>query len=77
MAKPEAGVLLQGIEKAQSFDTDKVAQALETMKGVDTICGRGRMAGKDFFGIDHVVRRPIAISGIRNGKVTCEFSGKD
>ncbi|MGD0919166.1 MAG: ABC transporter substrate-binding protein [Thermodesulfobacteriota bacterium] len=70
-------VLAQGIEKAQSFDTDKVAQALESMKNIDTVCGRGRMAGKDFFGINHVVRRPIAISGIMNNKVFCEFSNRD
>ena len=72
-----AYVLAQGIEKAQSLDTDKVAQALEGMKSVDTVHGRGRMAGEDFFGVKHVVRRPIALSGIVDGKVFCEFSGKD
>jgi len=70
-------VLLQSIEKAQSFDTDKVAQTLENLKTLDTIYGRGRIAGQDFFGINHVVRRPIAISGIMNGKVVCEFSNRD
>ncbi|HUJ69035.1 MAG TPA: ABC transporter substrate-binding protein [Syntrophorhabdales bacterium] len=70
-------VLVQGIEKAQSLDTDKVARALEGMKSVDTVYGRGRMAGEDFYGIKHVVRRPIALSGIVDGKVFCEFSGKD
>jgi ABC-type branched-subunit amino acid transport system substrate-binding protein len=70
-------VLVQGIEKAQSLDTDKVAQALEGMKSIDTVYGRGRMAGEDFFGVKHVVRRPIALSGIVDGKVFCEFSGKD
>jgi branched-chain amino acid transport system substrate-binding protein len=72
-----AYVLLQGIEKAQSLDTDKVARALENMKSVDTVYGPGRMAGEDFFGVKHVVRRPIAVSGIVNGKVFCDFSGKD
>jgi len=70
-------VLVQGIEKAQSLDTDKVARALEDMKSVDTVYGRGRMAGEDFYGVKHVVRRPIALSGIVGGKVFCEFSGKD
>ena len=70
-------VLAQGIEKAQSLDTDKVAQALEGMTSIDTVYGRGRMAGEDFFGVKHVVRRPIALSGIVDGKVFCEFSGKD
>ncbi|MGA2108812.1 MAG: ABC transporter substrate-binding protein [Syntrophorhabdales bacterium] len=72
-----AYVLVQGIEKAQSLDTDKVARALESMNSIDTVYGRGRMAGEDFFGVKHVVRRPIAVSGIVNGKVFCEFSGKD
>lgn len=69
--------LVQGIEKAQSIDTDKVAKALEGMKTIDTIYGKGRMAGEDFFGVNHVVRRPIAVSGIKDGKVFCEFSDKD
>jgi len=47
------------------------------MNSIDTVYGRGRMAGEDFFGVKHVVRRPIAVSGIVNGKVFCEFSGKD
>ena len=69
--------IVQGIEKAQSVDTDKVAQALERMKSIDTAYGRGRMAGEDFFGVNHVIRRPIAISGIRNGKVFSEFTNRD
>jgi branched-chain amino acid transport system substrate-binding protein len=69
--------MAQGIEKAQSIEPEKVIQALETMKSIDTTCGKGRVAGKDFFGINHVVRRPIPISGIMNKKVICEFSNKD
>jgi branched-chain amino acid transport system substrate-binding protein len=72
-----AYVLVQGIQKAQSLNTDKVAQALESMKSVDTVYGQGRMAGEDYFGIKHVVRRPIAINGIAGGKVFSQFSGKD
>ena len=70
-------VLCQGIEKAQSFDVDKVTQALEGMKSVETVHGKGRMAGEDFFRINHVVRRPIALSGIADGKVWCEFTNRD
>lgn len=69
--------MAQGIEKAQSLDPDKVVEVLETMKSIDTTCGKGRVAGKDFFGVNHVVRRPIPISGIMNGKVICEFSKRD
>jgi branched-chain amino acid transport system substrate-binding protein len=68
--------LLQGIEKAQSFDTDKVVATLENMKSIDTIYGRGRMGGQDLFGINHVVRRPVMISRIMNGKIEFDFIGK-
>ena len=70
-------VLVQGIQKAQSLDTDKVVQALENMGSIDTVYGRGRIAGEDFFGVKHAVRRPIALSGIIDGKVFCEFSKKN
>lgn len=70
-------VLCKGIEKAQSFDVDKVTQALEGKKSVETVHGKGKSAGEDFFGINHIVRRPIALSGIANGKVWCEFTNRD
>ena len=65
--------LLQGIEKAQSFDTEKVANALVNMKKIDTLFGPGTMKGKEIFGINHVIFRPIAISTIMDGKVDSEF----
>ena len=68
---------VQGIDKAQSLDTDEVAAVLESMKSIDTAYGQGRMAGEDFFGVNHVIRRPIAISGIRNGQVFSEFTNRD
>jgi branched-chain amino acid transport system substrate-binding protein len=68
--------MLQGIEKAQSFDTTKVVEALENMKSIDTIFGQGRMAGKDIFGINHAIFRPIPLSRIMNGKIEFELLGK-
>ena len=65
--------LLQGIEKAQAFETDKVVTALEGMKSIDTIYGPGRMGGEDLFGNNHVVRGPIGLSRIMNGKVEFQF----
>jgi branched-chain amino acid transport system substrate-binding protein len=65
--------LLQGIEKAQSLDTDKVVAALENMKSIDTIFGQGRMAGQDIFGINHAIFRPIPLSRIMNGKIEFEL----
>jgi branched-chain amino acid transport system substrate-binding protein len=65
--------LLQGIEKAQSFDTDKVVAAMESMKAVDTIYGPGRVGGQELFGINHVIYRPPMISRIMNGQIEFDF----
>jgi branched-chain amino acid transport system substrate-binding protein len=62
-------LLLAAIEKAQSLDTEKVVQTWENMKEINTIFGKGRMGGKDLFGINHVVIRPVPMSRIVNGKV--------
>jgi hypothetical protein len=61
--------LLQAIEKAQSFDPDTVVKTWENMKEIDTIFGKGRMGGMDYFGINHVVIRPVPLSRIMSGKV--------
>jgi branched-chain amino acid transport system substrate-binding protein len=68
--------LLQGIEKAQSFDTDKVVATLENMKSIDTPYGRGSMGGQDLFGINHVIRRPFTLSRIMKDKIEFEFIEK-
>jgi hypothetical protein len=65
--------LLQGIEKAQSFDTDKVVATLENMKSIDTPYGRGRMGGQDLFGINHVIVRPFTLSRLMKDKIEFEF----
>ena len=68
-------VMLQGIEKAQSFDTDKVMAALESMKSVDTPWGKGTWAGEDLGGgINHMLKpENIPITKVMNGKVDLEF----
>jgi branched-chain amino acid transport system substrate-binding protein len=65
--------LLQAIEKAQALDTDKVVTVFENMKSIDTVYGKGRMGGEDLFGNNHVVRGPIGLSRIMNGKVEFQF----
>jgi branched-chain amino acid transport system substrate-binding protein len=68
--------LLQGIEKAQSFDTDKVVATLEKMTSIDTPYGRGHMGGQDLFGINHVIIRPFTLSRIMKDKIEFEFVQK-
>lgn len=69
--------LLQAIQAAQSFDTEKVAATLENMKSIDTIYGPGWMGGRETFGINHVIRTAVTpISRIMNGKVEFDFFEK-
>lgn len=62
-------VIVQGIEAAQSLDTDAVVTAMEKMKSVETPLGKGVMAGNDLFGVNHVVRRPMPLTRLENGEV--------
>jgi hypothetical protein len=68
--------LLQAIEEAQSFDTDKVVDTLEKMTSIDTPYGRGRMSGQDLFGINHVIIRPFTLSRIMKDKIEFDFIEK-
>jgi branched-chain amino acid transport system substrate-binding protein len=68
--------LLQGIEKAQSFNTDDVVATLEKMTSIDTPYGRGRMGGQDLFGINHVIVRPFTLSRLMKDKIEFEFIEK-
>jgi ABC-type branched-subunit amino acid transport system substrate-binding protein len=66
-------VMLQGIEKAQSFDTDKVVSALETMTSIDTPYGKGKFGGKELIGINRLMLRDITFSRIMKDKIEFEF----
>jgi ABC-type branched-subunit amino acid transport system substrate-binding protein len=67
-------VILQGIEKAQSFDTDNVVSALETMENIETPYGKGRFGGQDLIGLNRLMIRDIPFSRIvKGGKVEFEF----
>jgi branched-chain amino acid transport system substrate-binding protein len=67
-------VILQGIEKAQSLDTDKVVSLLETGESIETPYGKGRFAGKDLIGINRLMIRTIPFSRIvKDGKLEFEF----
>jgi ABC-type branched-subunit amino acid transport system substrate-binding protein len=67
-------IMLQGIEKAQSFDTDQVVAAIENMESYDTPWGKGTWGGEDLGGLNHMGKPDnISISKIMNGKVEFEF----
>jgi branched-chain amino acid transport system substrate-binding protein len=65
--------LLQIIQKAQSFDPDKVVSTFESATSVDTIYGPGTVGGMDYFGANHVVIRQATLSRLVNGKVQFDF----
>jgi branched-chain amino acid transport system substrate-binding protein len=66
-------LIVQAIEKAQSLDTDKVVNTIESMGSIDTIWGPGKWDDEEIFGNNHVVQRPFTFSRIVNGKVEFEF----
>ncbi len=61
--------VIQCIEKAQSFDPDRIVATINQMKAIDTLWGRGRWGGKEIFGVNHAILRPVTISRIVDGKV--------
>lgn len=67
-------IIVQGIEKAQSLDTDQVVTALESMPKVETPYGPGKMVGKDLIGADRLLLKSIPFTRItKGGKMEFEF----
>jgi branched-chain amino acid transport system substrate-binding protein len=67
-------IIAQGIEKAQSFDTDQVAAALESMSVIDTPYGPGKMIGRDLVGNNRLMMKSVPFTKImKNGKMEFEF----
>ena len=67
LAWDTAWVLHQAITKAGTVDPKLVGAAFETMTTlgqIKTVFGDGMMAGKDVFGVNRVLAKPIPISRI-------------
>ena len=61
--------MLQGIEAAQSFETDKVVEAMEKMTDFDTPLGKADWAGKEINGGNHMLKlKKVPLTRIMNGK---------
>ncbi len=75
LALQSLSVILQGIEKAQSFETDKVASALETAKSLSLPYGTGHFGGKELVEMNRLfIRDQVPFSRImKGGKVEFEF----
>ena len=59
--------ILQGIERAQSLDTDRVVAVLETAKNIQTPYGPGRFGGKELIGINRLMIRDVPFTQIMKG----------
>ena len=62
-------ILVQAIEKAGSLDPTKVKDTLEKTADWETIFGKSKFGGKDYYGIKHQIVTPVYISEIVNGKI--------
>jgi branched-chain amino acid transport system substrate-binding protein len=63
-----AAVMIQGILAADSFDTEKVAAAMEAMPKVCTPYGVGTWGGKGEFGVAHQLFPPTCMSEMKGDK---------
>ncbi len=74
-------ILKQGIEQAQSFDTEKITSALESMDSIDTMCGPGSFVGAESvggfqIGKNRIMNTPVPWYRIMNAKIEFEFLPK-
>ncbi len=61
--------LQQAIEKAGSVNPDAVVASIHKMTTIDTVFGKGHWGGKEIFGVDQCILRPVTMSRIVDGKV--------
>jgi branched-chain amino acid transport system substrate-binding protein len=67
-------VMLQGIERAQSLDTDQVLAALESMESFDTPWGKATWGGEELGGLNHMGKNEnVPMTRIVNGQVQFEW----
>ncbi|WP_300459548.1 ABC transporter substrate-binding protein [Desulfobacula sp.] len=67
-----AGILLKAIGIAQSLDPEKLTAAFESLNkpgDIDTIFGKAKATGKDRFGANRVLSRPVSITHMKKGDV--------
>jgi branched-chain amino acid transport system substrate-binding protein len=62
-------ILAQAIEKAGSLDPTKVKETMDKTEEWNSIFGKARFGGKDYYGIKHQIVTPVYISEIVNGKL--------
>ena len=72
----QSWILVQAIKKAGSVNPERVLGAfdqLSTPGSLKTVFGDANLGGKERFGVNRVLVRPIPLSRLVNGKI--EFVG--
>ncbi len=67
-------LLKTAIEKANTFDTEKVNAVLETVE-FDGALGHVRFGGKQFYGANRLMIMPVNVVEVVNGKVVDAYNG--
>ena len=62
-------VLLWGIEKANSLDTEQVREGIENLRDIEVMEGKSNWGGQEHYGIKHQLIAPVVISEIRDRKL--------
>jgi hypothetical protein len=67
--------ILQGIEAAQSFETDKVVSTLENAKSIETPYGPGRFMGQEYIGMNRLFAKDVIPFAriMKDGSIETEF----
>jgi branched-chain amino acid transport system substrate-binding protein len=63
-------LLFAALEKAQSTDSTKVRDALETIRQFEGVNGKLEFGGKETYGIDHQLYQSYYIAQIKDGRET-------
>lgn len=72
----QAEAFVQALKKAGSVDVEKVIAAFESMTepgSINTCWGPANMSGEKTFGVNRVLKRPVPLTRLMNGKI--EFHG--
>jgi len=62
-------LLLWGMEKANSLDSEQVLKGIENLGEINSITGKAHLGGQEFYGIKRQLFSPFMISEIRNRRL--------
>ena len=60
-------VWAQGVKLACSFEAEKVVEALQGAKSIDTLLGAGAFTGAEMWGLNNMISTPVPVNEHRDG----------